>query len=105
MVWVSNDRLAMLLDDAGHLTAAPELVVEVLCPGAEHVRRDREAKLKLYSSRGVREYWIVDWQLQQIEVYRREQATLNLVATLFGNDVLTSPLFPGFSCLSAQLFV
>jgi Uma2 family endonuclease len=105
VVWVSNDRLAMLLDDAGHLTAAPELVVEVLSPGAENARRDREAKLKLYSSRGVREYWIVDWQLQQIEVYRREQATLNLVATLFGNNVLTSPLFPEFSCLIAQLFV
>ncbi|MBA3923911.1 MAG: Uma2 family endonuclease, partial [Nostocaceae cyanobacterium] len=29
VVWISNERLAALLDDAGHLTAAPELVVEV----------------------------------------------------------------------------
>jgi len=29
-VWVSRDRLTVLLDSAGHLTGAPELVVEVL---------------------------------------------------------------------------
>jgi Uma2 family endonuclease len=105
VVWASNERLAVLLDEAGHLTAAPELIVEILSPGAENVRRDREVKLKLYSARGVREYWIVDWRLQQIEVYRREQASLILVATLFSNDVMSTPLLPGFSCSIAQLFV
>nr|WP_323713188.1 Uma2 family endonuclease [Gloeocapsopsis dulcis] len=88
VVWASNKRLAALLDDAGHLTAAPELVVEVLSFGGENERRDREVKLKLYSSRGVQEYWIVDWQKQQIEVYRREKAALTLSATLFANDEL-----------------
>ena len=104
VVWVSNERLAVLLDDAGHLTGAPELVVEVLSPGEENERRDREVKLKLYSLRGVQEYWVVDWRLQQIEVYRRERATLGLVATLFTNDELSSPLLPGFICPVARLF-
>ena len=105
VVWASNERLAVLLNNAGHLTAAPELVVEVLSPGTENQRRDREAKLKLYSSRGVREYWIVDWQKQQIEVYRREEAVLNLVATLFTNDNLITPLLPGFNCLVGAIFI
>ena len=92
VVWASNERLAVLLDDAGHLTAAPELIVEVLSAGVENERRDREAKLKLYSTRGVQEYWIVDWRLQQIEVYRRDNAVLRLIATLFSNCLLyTSP--------------
>lgn len=104
VVWASNERLAVLLDDAGHLTAAPELIVEVLSPGVENERRDRQAKLKLYSSRGVQEYWIVDWQKQQIEVYRRERVTLGLIATLFKNNELNCPLLPGFTCLVAQVF-
>lgn len=104
VVWSSNERLAVLLDDAGHLTAAPELIVEVLSPGTENERRDRDFKLKLYSARGVQEYWIADWQKQQIEVYRRERATLELIATLFANDELTSPLLPGFSCSVARIF-
>jgi Uma2 family endonuclease len=104
VVWISNERLTVLMDEAGHLTGAPELAVEVLSPGVENERRDREAKLKLYESRGVREYWIVDWRVQQIEVYRRDQARLHLVATLFTENVLTSPLLPGFACPVARLF-
>ena len=104
VIWASNERLAALLDDAGHLTAAPELVVEVLSPGEANERRDREVKLKLYAAQGVREYWIVDRRLQQIQVYRRVQATLVLVATLFASDELSSPLLPGFSCPIARLF-
>jgi Uma2 family endonuclease len=105
LVWIRKERLAMLLDESGHLTGAPDLVVEVLSAGVENERRDREAKLKLYASRGVQEYWIVDWRLQQIEVYRRQQAVLKLTATLFNKDVLTSSLLIGFSCSVDGLFV
>jgi Uma2 family endonuclease len=104
VVWVSRERLAVLLDEAGHLTGAPELIVEVLSPGNENERRDRELKLKLYSERGVQEYWIIDWQKQQVEVYRREQVLLRLVNTLFPFDQLTSPLLPDFSYPVSQLF-
>ncbi|MBD6614930.1 Uma2 family endonuclease [Komarekiella sp. 'clone 1'] len=104
VVWASNERLALLLDEAGHLTAAPELVVEVLSSGSENEKRDKELKLKLYSSRGVREYWIVDWRKQQVEVYRREQGSLKLVATLFKGDELSSPLLPDFTCAIAPFF-
>lgn len=105
VVWVSNERLIALMDEAGHLTGAPELVVEVLSPGPQNERRDREAKLKLYASRGVQEYWIVDWRLQQIEIYRRQRAFLRLIATLLAGDVIDSPLLPGFACPIERLFV
>lgn len=105
VVWISNERLATLLDEEGHLTGAPELVVEVLSSGTTNERRDREAKLKLYSSQGVQEYWIADWRLQQVEVYRRENAQLRLVATLLAADEITSPLLPGFHCEIRHFFV
>jgi len=104
VVWASNQRLAVLLDNAGHLTAAPELVVEVLSSGEENERRDKVAKLKLYSTRGVQEYWITDWQKQHLEVYRREQATLKLITTLFINDILTSPLLADLQISITQIF-
>jgi Uma2 family endonuclease len=104
VVWVSEERLDAALDTDGKLHAAPDLAVEVLSPGVTNQRRDREAKLKLYSTRGVREYWIVDWRMRQVEVYRREQAALRLVATLQAEDVLESPLLPGFRCTIGQFF-
>jgi Uma2 family endonuclease len=71
VVWISRERLAVTLDQTGHLHTAPELVVEVLSPGRTKERRDREVKLKLYSCRGVSEYWIINWQQQKVEVYQR----------------------------------
>lgn len=104
VVWASYERLERLLDEAGHLTAAPELVVEVLSPGKANERRDREAKLKLYSVRGVLEYWIVNFYEQLVEVYRRENGILKLAATLYCQDEFTSPILPGFSSLISKFF-
>ena len=105
VVWISRTRLATALDHARHLQVAPELVVEVLSPGATNERRDREAKLALYTRQGVEEYWIVDWRRQRVAVYRREEAALRLVATLGGDDVLTTPLLPGFACPISTLWM
>lgn len=103
VVWISRARLATALQ-GGKLHAAPEIVVEVLSPGASNEHRDREAKLKLYSRRGVQEYWVVDWRQRQIAVYRREQAVLRLHATLYDDDSLQSPLLPEFGCQVSRLF-
>lgn len=104
ITWISHARLTQSLGDDGKLHAAPELVIEVLSPGSQNERRDREAKLKLYSRRGVQEYWIADWMKRQIEVYRREDLALQLIATLLPADTLSSPLLPGFACPLAKLF-
>lgn len=112
VVWVSVERLSASLGADGKLHAAPELVVEVLSPGPTNERRDREAKRKLYSRREVREYWIVDWQRREVEVYQRARATgepgqateLRPVAVLGTGDRLESPLLPGFACPVDQLF-
>jgi len=104
LVWISTVRRDVALKDDGKLHAAPELVVEVLSPGRANEKRDRVAKLSLYSRRSVEEYWIVDWQRRQIDVYRRRELALHLVTTLHEADTLESPLLPGFSCLIATLF-
>jgi Uma2 family endonuclease len=104
VIWVSVERLERLLDESGHLTGAPELVVEILSPGAANERRDREAKLKLYSSQGVDEYWIVSRERQQVEVYRRENAVLKRTATYNAQDTIVSPMLSGFECLVERFF-
>jgi Uma2 family endonuclease len=103
VVWISKERMVLAWND-GKLTAAPELVIEVLSPGSQNAKRDRETKLKLYSRRGVSEYWIMDWMKKMIEVYRRENAALHLVETLFAKDTLETPLLPGFKCQASEFF-
>lgn len=104
VVWVSNERFEAMLGEDGHLHGAPELVVEVLSEGATNERRDREAKLKLYSLRGVQEYWIANWQLRTVEVYRRQAGALRLAGTWQAGDELATLLLPGFTVQVASLF-
>ena len=104
VMWMTKEKYAALIDDKGHFRGAPDLVIEVISAGTENEKRDREVKLKLYSARGVLEYWITDWRSQQIQVYRRENGILKLAMTLFASDTLTSPLLPEFSCVISQIF-
>jgi Uma2 family endonuclease len=112
VIWISVERMERFIDEAGHFTGAPELIVEILSPGEANERRDplrvprrvRQAKLKLYSSQGVEEYWIVSRELQQVEVYRRENAVLKRAATYTLQDTITSPVLPGFQCPVQRFF-
>lgn len=104
LVWISYERRATALGTDGKLHDAPELVIEVLSFGPTNERRDREAKLKLYSRRGVREYWIIDWRTRCIELYQRDQTQLRLADKLFEGDNLETPLLPGFSCPVGSFF-
>ncbi|MDX2257267.1 MAG: Uma2 family endonuclease [Pseudanabaenaceae cyanobacterium bins.39] len=104
VVWVNAEKYEALMDQSGHLLGAPDLVIEVLSAGTDNEKRDREVKLKLYSSHGVLEYWIADWRAKQIQVYRRENGVLKLAMTLFESDTITSPLLPEFACALTQIF-
>lgn len=104
VVWISNERMKTALGEDGKLHSAPELAVEVVSKGFQNERRDREVKLKLYSRRGVSEYWVADWWNKKIEVFRRKNAELKLIATLFSEDRLESPILPDFVCEVSEIF-
>lgn len=105
LVWVKSDRLSELLDDSGHFQGSPDLVIEVLSYGKQDKRRDREVKLKLYSREQVMEYWIVDWRLEQVEIYRNREGSLLLDRTLSKNEDLTSVILPNFICAMSEIFI
>jgi len=104
LVWISVERLRAGRDASGHITVGPELAIEVLSPGSAIERRDREAKLALYSRRGVDEYWIVDWRQHTVDIFRRSGEELVRVATLGDGDTISSPLLTGFETPVAGLW-
>ncbi len=86
------------------VTGAPDIVVEILSPGAENRRRDLQVKRQLYAKYGVAEYWIVDNEDRSIAIYRLQNQTLENALTLRDDDVLTSPLLPGFELAVRTVF-
>jgi Uma2 family endonuclease len=104
IAWASHTRLDQIRDEAAPLHGAPELIVEVLSPGAENQRRDRVVKLRTYSRYGVQEYWIVDRWERTVEIWRHNGQELRLATTLGADDTLTSPLLPGFAVRVGAFF-
>lgn len=46
---------------------APDLIVEIFSPST--MKRDQIEKFKLYEKHGVREYWMIDLEYEQVEVW------------------------------------
>jgi Uma2 family endonuclease len=103
LVFYSHARGAEIIWNQ-RLNAAPEIVIEILSPGRENISRDRVTKLKLYKKHGVKEYWIVDSERLEIEVYRSGNQGLELAEKLGQEDSLTSSILPGFSCPLTKIF-
>ena len=102
LLYVSRERAGILTET--HVRGAPDLVVEILSP--ETRKTDEVTKRKLYDRFDVREYWVLDPELDTIKVYRREPGVFARAAELSAEagDVLTTPLLPDFSVAAADLF-
>jgi Uma2 family endonuclease len=103
LIFVSNARRAQVAG-GDKVIGAPDLVIEVLSPGPENERRDREVKRRLYAKFGVQEYWIADLANRRIEVYSLKDGVLELTKTYLGDEEITSRLLPGFRCSVETLF-
>src|SRR6266480_3329547 len=77
-------------------TGALDLIIEILSPGTQNRQRDLSAKRRLYGKYGVKEYWIVDSENQEVLILRLQQNILEKIATLKADDEITSPLLSGF---------
>jgi Uma2 family endonuclease len=78
------------------LRRCPEIVVEVLSPDPESLRRDREFKRRLYWRRGAREYWIVDPERRELR--RLTRGAADWIESRLGEaDLLRTPLLPDWS--------
>lgn len=100
IIFVSSDRLNVVGEK--NISGAPDLVVEVISDSSR--RLDREVKLKQYALYGVAEFWLIDPDGRTIEVFRLSNGVYELVSLLGWNDLLHSPLLPGFSVSVSSLW-
>src|SRR5918912_1569708 len=100
-VFLTNQQVSNISGE--RILEAPELAIEIVSPGKENSRRDREVKRQVYGKHGVKEYWIADPEKCSLEIYRLERQTLKLSATVTDEDEITTPILPGFSCQAHQI--
>ena len=107
---VEPDLLVVTGDQTGILTeknvqGPPALVIEVLSKSTR--KRDAQTKRRLFERTGVREYWLVDPELDAVQVFRpTAEGRLARVAELTAEDggMVTTPLLPGCQIDLRELF-
>lgn len=101
LLFVVRERQG-IIDPAGGVHGAPDLVVEILSPST--ASRDQVVKRKLYGRYGVREYWIVDPVAQSVEVLISGQGGLETWRVFAAGASVVSPLISGLSLSVDYLF-
>jgi len=100
LIFISNARAGII--QADWIAGAPDLVVEVLSPST--TAHDRATKLPIYAESGVAEVWLIDPQAKTLEVLKLGGKKYYVDATLVGDQVLASNLFPGWQLPLTDLF-
>lgn len=94
LLFVARDQPDIVTEK--NIQGPPALVVEVLSKSTR--KRDAQIKRRLFERTGVREYWLVDPELDTVQVFRpspdRKLARV-VELTADDGDVLTTPLLPG----------
>ena len=89
------------LDDRGCL-GAPDLIVEILSPG--NSKTELKYKFKLYESNGVREYWIIHAETQDLLIYSLTNGKYVPSLLLTSGDVVESNVIVGFKLDLEEFF-
>ena len=103
LLLVAGDQSAIMTEK--NIQGPPALVVEVLSKSTR--KRDAQTKRRLFERTGVREYWLVDPELDTVQVFRPSpEGKLARVVELTAEDgdVLTTPLLPGCEIDLRELF-
>ncbi len=87
-----------------HVRGVPDLAIEVGSPGTR--KRDETIKRRLYERTGVREYWVVDPELEAVRVYRRDGDNYGrpIELTRESGDTLANTVIDGFTLPLAEVF-
>jgi Uma2 family endonuclease len=102
LLFVSTAHASIITEDNIH--GAPDLVVEIISETTR--KKDEVTKRKLYERFGVQEYWVVDPELETVEIFRRTPQEYGRAIELSkeANDILTTELLTGFNLALTAIF-
>lgn len=89
------------LDEAGCI-GAPDLVVEILCPGNN--RKELKLKYEVYEESGVKEYWVIHPTEQTLLVYTLVNGKYQPSGLFVAGDVVESTCIEGFKLNLEEIF-
>ncbi|HSK70995.1 MAG TPA: Uma2 family endonuclease [Pyrinomonadaceae bacterium] len=103
LAYIAKERIPQIASGI-HIIGAPDLIIEIMSPGSENVRRDQIVKRQTYARFGVKEYWIVEPVVEIVDISRLQNNILASVGVFRNADEISSPLLPDLSFTVKDLF-
>lgn len=100
ILFISLDRLAIIGEK--NIQGAPDLTVEIISENSAY--KDMVQKKRLYARFGVKEYWVVIPDCEEIEIYILKDNTYRLCKSYNKSDNLESPLLKGLNIALKDIF-
>jgi Uma2 family endonuclease len=101
LLFIAGDQAAIMTEK--NIQGPPALVVEVLSKSTR--KRDAQTKRRLFERTGVREYWLVDPELDRVQVFRSSAGKLaRAELSAEERETLTTPLLRGCAIDLRELF-
>ena len=100
VLFVAEANRGRLAEDGIH--GPPDLVVEVLSPATAQL--DKKSKRRIYARAGVKELWLVDPLLLQVQRYDFARDQAKPVQLIEEDESFETPLLPGLVVSAAEIF-
>lgn len=100
LLFIARERLSIVGEKA--ITEAPDLVIEIRSPSTHKL--DYVTKRQLYAEHGVKEYWIVDPEVERIEVFVLESGKLEKKTEVTSGEARSLVVLPGFGVDLRKVF-
>lgn len=97
--FIANKNATRIHDEGIH--GAPDLVIEILSPSTTGLDRRKRGH---FATAGTVEFWQIDTALRQIQRFVFAENTAKPVALIDEPETFTSPLFPGLTLATAEIF-
>lgn len=99
LLFLAQAHAERLHDDGIH--GAPDLVVEILSPSTAALDRRKRAH---FAEAGTVEFWQIDPALRQIQRFVFAENAAKPIALIDEPETFSSPLFPGLTIASGEIF-
>lgn len=100
LLFISKDRLHII--GKKNVQGAPDLVIEIISENSAY--RDMVQKKKLYAKFGVKEYWIVIPEGEEIEIYTLKDNAYQLYKAYGKGSIIESPMLKGLKIGLMDIF-
>jgi Uma2 family endonuclease len=85
-----------------YFVGVPDLAIDVLSAATRWLARGR--RMELYHRIGIRHLWLIEPELETVELYERDDSQFRCTRTCFTSDLIDCELFPNDPIVVADFF-